>query len=1003
MITAQRLLLSTTALGGALLLAAGPAAAQQAPADQVATLVAQTDNGGASASDAVDVEALVVTGSRLRRNAYTAPDPLTVITSDEMALQGVASTADALQQSSLAAGSFQTNDQLTGYVTNGGPGTQTVSLRGLGDQRTLVIVNGRRVGPAGTRGTVGPMDLNVIPASAIDRVEILKDGASSIYGSDAVAGVVNIVLKNRTDALTLDAYGNNTEHGGGANYRLSGNWGKTFERGYINVAGEYYRQEPLRRAQRNDTSCAADYLFSADGKTRVDFTDVTDNGGFFYKCYNLSNNYVATNAGSLVYRQPGVDYPTAAEGNNVPAALADTFARMARAGFPATFPYANYESKDWLNASVVSPSERFAVLANGAFELSDNVEAYGQVLFNRRETEQYSARQLFPTIDPANPNVALLADAGQTTIQPVIALPSNQGQDVDYYHAVAGLRGNAGDVGFVKNLSWDIYGSYSLSDATYWQDIIYNDRVVATTGAAACDPNPAGGNISGFSCATLPNGIPWISQRILAGDFTDAERAFLFGRDGGSTKYEQYYVEGVVQGDIFELPAGTVTALAGFHLRHESIDDNPGVNIANSNLWGSTSSGRTKGSDEVREVFGELSVPLLSDLPFVDSLTFDGSARYTDYKSYGGNETYKVGLNWAVNNDIRFRGTYGTSFRAPALYELYLANQTSYSGQTVVDPCVRWEDETNAQIQANCASQGIPSNYTGTSPNFGGGSALITTGGGKGILEAETSKALSVGVILTPQFVKPWFDLSIAVDYFDLKINDEVRRFGAANIVEQCYKAADFPNSAYCGLFSRDLDPASPSYLNITDINNSYVNVADQRHKGIDLNVQVVKDFGDYGRLSIDGEFTWKLKDVTTLIGGTEPEDYNGTTFNYGGPDFSGAINTRYTLRDWSVNWGVTLIGKASDTEVEEGDVFYSSRYGQDVYYKQYAEFTAYHNLSVRKRLEEQNAFVQVGVQNVFDERPPAQSTNQFRVGTAALNGYDMLGRRFYVNVSKTW
>jgi iron complex outermembrane receptor protein len=1011
--------------------AAGKAGVPAAAAE--ATGSGATTAAGASG---VAVEGLVVTGSRLRRTEYSSPDPISVITSEQAQLQGLASTANMLQRSSVAAGAFQTNDQLTGYVTNGGPGAQTISLRGLGDQRTLVLLNGRRTGPAGTGGTVGPIDLNVIPASAVDHVEILKDGASSVYGSDAVAGVVNIIFKKNTDGLQLDAYGNNTEHGGGNQYRVSADWGKTFSNGYINIAGEYYRQEVLRASQRDDTSCAADYLDTPDRSARIDYTDPYANNGNFYKCYNLVNNvayasgrqfnpttgaFPTTGAATtyvLQYLRPGVAYPTGLQGNNVPTSLAGIFARQSRAGFPATYPYGNYDSPYYQQSSVLSPDQRYSILLNGSYQITPGIEAYTELLYNRRNSQQYDARQLFPGISPANPN-NIFAGTGLTPIYPVIALPQDSKQEVNYYHAVAGLRGDVSGLGFLNGWNWDLYGSFTRSQAKYQMDIIYNDRVDATTGDVACDPT-ADGNISGFSCSALPaGGIPWFSPRVMSGAFTDQERAFLFAKEGGTTRYDQAYVEGALGGKVITLPAGDVQTNVGFSLRHESIDDNPDRDIAQDNLWGYSSNGRTKGSDDIHEVFGEVSIPLLKDLPLVQDLSFDGSARYTHYKSYGGNTTYKVGLNWQVIPDVRLRGTYGTSFRAPALYELYLANQTSFLGQASIDPCVNYQDASSAQVRANCAAQGIPTEYNGSSPNGGGGSALITTGGGKGLLKAETSKAYTLGVIFTPKFLQDYADVSISVDYFSFDVSNEVRTYGSLNIVTQCYKSSDFPNSPFCSLFTRDLNPASPSYLNVTAVNDSYINVADQKNRGIDLNILISHDFGDWGKLTLDGQATWQLEDQTMLLGGSTPEDYLGTTYGWRGPDFTAIFNLRYDRGPWTVHWGAQMIGKGSDSELAEGDTFYNSRYANTpagvtssdctatpnacVYYKQYTEFTVFHDLSVRRKWEDQGLMTEVGVQNVFDERPPGQSVGQFRTGTAALNAYDVLGRRFFINVSKTW
>ena len=238
MIPFKNRLLATTVVAGLALAGPSFAWAQTTPANDEQAQQAQPSGDQSDetkAEEASTVEDVVVTGSRIRRNEFTSSAPIQVITSEQSTLEGLVDTTQILQESSVASGSFQTNNQLTGFVTTGGPGANSISLRGLGASRTLVLLNGRRVGPAGVQGTVGPVDLNVIPSSIIERVEILKDGASSIYGSDAVAGVINIITKSNLDGAVLDVYANQPFQQGGAQYRLSGAWGRTFEIGRAHV------------------------------------------------------------------------------------------------------------------------------------------------------------------------------------------------------------------------------------------------------------------------------------------------------------------------------------------------------------------------------------------------------------------------------------------------------------------------------------------------------------------------------------------------------------------------------------------------------------------------------------------------------------------------------------------------------------------------------------------------------------------------------------------------
>ncbi len=247
------------------LMVALPAMAQQTP---------PTAEGEQGAEAATEVGEIVVTGSRIPRNEFTSSSPVQVLTSARAEQRGLSDTAQLLQSSTLAAGTPQVNSTISSaFVTDGGPGASTISLRGLGANRTLVLLNGRRAGPAGTRGGVSAFDLNVIPQSAIDRVDILKDGASSIYGSDAVAGVVNLITASKRDGGEMSAFATAPIDGGGEQYNISGTFGKTFNRGHINLSADYYRQEELTAGDRDYLTCKNQYVFEPGTRNRADRID----------------------------------------------------------------------------------------------------------------------------------------------------------------------------------------------------------------------------------------------------------------------------------------------------------------------------------------------------------------------------------------------------------------------------------------------------------------------------------------------------------------------------------------------------------------------------------------------------------------------------------------------------------------------------------------------------------------------------------------------------------
>lgn len=988
---------------------AGAAAAQTTSPSAPANAAAEEEES--------EVEQIIVTGSRIRRDAFSSASPVQVITAEEATLEGLTDMGELLQTSSAASGSFQTNNQLTGFVVTGGQGTNTLSLRGLGAQRTLTLLNGRRAGPAGTQGQVQAFDLNVMPLSMVERVEILSDGASSIYGSDAIAGVVNIITRRNLDGFDMGSNVNRSFDGGGDTQRHYLAWGKTFDAGSLMVGLDYYRQEALARGDRDDTGCAADYLFDAtDRTTRLDHLDL--NGE--YLCSNLFASALRVGGMDLIYNQPGVTYPTAQQGNN---SFVTGMSRQNRAGFPDTYRYGLFDSPLYDRSTIISPTTRYTATALGHYELSPGTEIYGELLINRRESEQFGVRQFFPTIAANNPGNTR-PDNGLsfgTSSLPIIGVSTDQAQQVDYIRGLIGIRGDFGSTGLLAGWDWDLYAQFSRSKGTYDRDFIYNDRVAATTGALGC--NQAAITISGGQCSTLTAGfIPWTSQRVLEGGFNAEEQAFLFGRESGETIYDHRFIEGSISGDLFTLPAGPIGAALGFQIRHEKLDDTPGPNSIASNLWSSSAAGRTEGQDLVWESFAELEVPLLADTLIAKNLTLNMSGRISDYASYGKTATYKVGLNWQINPEWRLRTSNGNSFRAPALYELYLADQTSFAGQLSIDPCINWELNANANIQANCAAAGVPSGYTGA----GSSSALITAGGGAGNLDAETARANTVGLIWTPQ----WSRFSVALDYFDIVVNDQVRQFGSSNILFQCYSSSNFASEPFCDLHTR----ATGAVPQVLTVQNNYVNVASQWNRGLDLNLRYAVDT-PLGGLTFNGQVTWQLEDRTKLLNASAPQDFNGSTFAFtnGGPDVSGRFSATLNNGNWTYFWATSFIGKGSDTEVfgAGSDLINSTRLSStcrtaanvvapcntltnasgalpagtvvvplQVYTKQYVEATSYHDFSVRYQMDDWS--IQAGIQNAFDERPPAQSSSQsFRAGTAALNGYDMIGRRGFVQLTR--
>lgn len=958
------------------------------------------------------IEEVVVTGSRIRKDAFSTSAPMDIIDVDVASVQGISNVGQLLQSNTLAAGSAQVTAAIaTEFVVDGGLGASTISLRGLGANRTLVLVNGRRAGPAGIKGAVSSFDLNVLPLTTIERVEILKDGASSIYGSDAIAGVVNIITR-KDDGLSLDAFASAPSDGGGEESRFSISYGKSGSRGSFRVTADYNKQAELKRGERDYFECGHQYIFDQQTGERADVTDPRTGefacedltwGHVWIYDYAADSNIPGSGEGSLLSQPdygddlgqyiPGYAPPTnpsqlTAPSNFFPVA----YDRLTDGITNDDHPFQNRES---LRPEV----ELLTLYGEGELHLTDKMTAYTELLLNRRETFSDGYRQYwsyvysgdfdFSSLGTGTPGGgnSLAADAGwfgeQWFSPTAITDHADDSNEVDYARAVLGIRGD-----FDNSWSWDLSYMYSKSDAEYTEDIIFDDSIR--------DQNWLSGSCVGTNTSVrgVPCiDIPWFDPELLRGNISPELQAFLFGTDTGNTEYTQWSVDGFVTGNLYELPAGMLSAAFGFHYREDEINDTPGPQTLLGNTWFGDFARPTIGDDSTSAVFAEFDVPILRDRPGFENLTLNASARYTDVQRSGSDTTWKAGLNWQVIPSVRLRANKATSFRTPALFELFLEGQTGSISQNS-DPCINYQGNFDAgnisqNVFENCQADpaGLPGDYTG-----GTVTPTTITGGGLGVLEAETAESLSAGVIWQPAFA----DLSVSVDYFDFEVKNQVDRFGATNIINACYES-DFGfafggTEPLCDLFDR-----SGLQDGIDNVRDSFINIAQQRNRGWDFATRYGQDIGR-GSLQVDLKATLQVEDVQALFSET-PEDFNGRV---GEPEWVGEANFTYNMDRWSFFYGLNWIGPSnSEREFANGDIvtyrgvdYRAVRFTKDVYYSSLSASYAFDN----------GVSLLIGGANIFDQEPPQLTRtgagNEYApVGNALLaSNYDMLGRRFFIN-----
>jgi iron complex outermembrane receptor protein len=552
----------------------------------------------------------VVTGSRIRRNEFNSISPVQVITTEGSTLAGLVSGSEILQGASVSAGSTQINNQFTGFVVNGGGGVNTVSLRGLGDQRTLVLLNGRRLPPAGTQGAVAAVDLNILPDAIVDRYEILKDGASSIYGSDAVAGVVNVITRNKLDGGRLEASGNFGGGGDGGNeYTFSGAYGKVLDKGRFQISGQYYEQKALKYGDRKDLMCGEQLQLQSDHRRaqRLDrrrhrHVQVPGPVGRAVQLYpglfgdrrllrqpgehgdrrsGLSGQPPIVGAAAADARLPGYRF---APLNDRDSGQRPGEGRRLHLAGQALHALCRRPVRPELRRGVRRvPGPPAQVVADQHPAAVPDHRAGSAVRREPVQLRRRILRQRRPDHSGLGPEPGRsdrrrpLRSAG-----PGVLTPYKFTQDVTVFRGVLGLRGKFGEsLGFLNGWTWDGYASFSKNRGKYSLTGI-NSREVPGR-----HRRRLGGPATSRRSARRrrPPHQPVLATQVLqTGNLTPDDYAYLKLTDKGVTDYEQTIAEFTVSGDLFKLPAGPVSGAFGVSYRHDKLDDKPGADLTEPEL-----------------------------------------------------------------------------------------------------------------------------------------------------------------------------------------------------------------------------------------------------------------------------------------------------------------------------------------------------------------------------------------------------------------------------------
>lgn len=889
----------------------------------------------AGAQEADQIETVIVTGSRISYSPTDGPQPLTVVTREDIEDSGLLSVGDLIQRLPMQGSGINRT------YNNGGDGSVRVELRALGAARTLVLVNGKRWVASG-EGANSSIDLNTIPMAAIERVEVLKDGASAVYGSDAIAGVVNIILRKSFEGIEFSHQtGDFGASGGGGEQTWSVLGGGAADRSRFTIGASLTTVDDLSNADRAQTAARpSDGGSSGTPQGRFGYGGVV--GGF----------------GNFTLRE--------GEAGTEPSHFREWTSPDDRF---------NYNPDNYIQ----TPSERRNIFLNGSYELTEQVSFLFDALYQNRLSDQllaptplfwgFSADEGIDATNIHNPfGVTFCGFSGTNNLgvdcamleEPVAygwfgrrmveAGNRNFLQDIETFRGGFGVEGALG-----VRWNWEVYWSWAQNKATTTTEGLLNtDAIRKALGPAAgctgaCVPlNVFGGQ--GPDAQYLGDGR-WSGSGSITEDMLNYI-SFTAHDTGGN---DMKNLNAQLTGTLFDLPAGTVGAAFGYEMREESGFTSPDALIVTGATSGNASQ-PTDGSYDVTEYFAELGIPLLSGAPLAESLDLNVAVRHSDYSTFGRTTNGKYNIMWRPHNDLLVRITMSDGFRAPSVPELFFGQSDSYP--ELQDPCDVNSGNftgTGNQQSAQCRSDGVPDGFT--QPN----SQIRITVGGNPDLQPEESENFSFGLVYQPGWLEGF---QAEIDWFDIEISETIASIGSQNILEQCY--SDTPQ--YC----EHVDRGAGGF--VTDLRNLATNVGQLAVSGTDV------------ALSWDGVDTdWGLFDFgwdVTMYDAWDSTDAIGTRFISAGYVFGSSRNNNADLRStahvawtrgsWSARWSLQYIaeakGVANTAPSYDADGMYDA--GDEV---RTLDATLYNDI-VGSYLWERNNYtvtVAAGVDNLLDQDPP--------------------------------
>ena len=967
-------------VGATTLAGTGYAMAQTTPAKTTTT------DTTAAKPKATTLERVEVTGSRIPRVDVETSQPVFTLDRAAIQAQGLTSIGDVIQNLTANGSTLNTT------FNNGGNGETRVSLRNLGSNRTLVLVNGRRW--VGGTGLGGAVDLNTIPTAAVERIEVLKDGASSIYGSDAIAGVVNIILRKDFVGSEANAYYGQFDKGDGKRESFDFTIGSSSDRFSTLFGAAYVKEEPVFAGNRDISAFPIFRTGLAAGSS-------TTPNGRFALCFAPNTINPVTGRCSGTERRPN--------------------------GTPGQFTYNDGQSGlNWRNRTgadlynyapdnyLLTPQERVSIFGSGRLDITDNLTFTAQASYNNRKSEQQLAAN--PVVLGSGPGAGVVSrtvSISQFSIYNPFGQPVSRIQRRPIEGGYRSFKQNVDTLGFTgafeghfelgdRYFTWDAGMTYARNQENDTTDGLFN--VAALRSALGPSMRTAAGvpicvTTPGNAATIIPGCVP-LNLLGAVGTITPEMLKYVgfVAHDERQYKMKQYFAN--VTGDIVELPAGTLSFAAGLEHRTEFGFDQPDALINSGNTTGNSRTA-TRGGYSLDEAYLELAIPILKDIPFARELSVDLATRYSDYSNFGNTTNSKAGFKWKPFNELLIRGNWSEGFRAPSIGELFSGVSDSFP--PVKDPCANTfgggYNGLDATQKARCSAQGVP-----VGGYDQGNSQIRISVGGNTNLQPETSITKTLGFVWSPEYVKG-FDVSI--DWWKIDLKNTVGTFGGQFILEQCILNG-FQN--FCNLYNR-----SPGG-NIDTLLSAPLNFGKQTVEGYDLTLNyALKD-------TRWGNFSWNL-DATYMKNNQSDNNADGVINAADGGSVVGKYQQAF-VNNWKyranlmTRWekgdiGATLFTRYYSRQ-EETCPFYTNDYG----FGQLCNHatvdaaglvqpgstniiggTTYHDVSFFWKAP-WNAKITIGANNVFNKQPPV-------VFHAFANSFDpqyeVPGRFYYMQYHQTF